>query len=338
MEGNIIEMISQSFREVNRVGSLISFFLGFLISGLFFVWLRSLLKSHRKTVIEIPIAKKIHSPLVVKPKIEPAQYEAIQDIITDFKKIEKTAQAVPAYILERYSEFFLHSMKRLQLNRKNQQEIQNTYPLLVGYHAECEIFKNEKLFLFETEVRERTPEGIVLQYAPNLQFVIEKGDEIIVAYTVDRFHFRGKTRVVQLRSDDMFVIAPLKKIYLSAERRYERLPIGVVSLLRDIRQKDPVQVLLMDLSWEGCRIRGPKLDKKTVYYLTIPLENGNVQLECVISREILRTENDWVYSLAFLYLPYEVREKLMHFLKEKALEIKLATMHPVPGITEKKPQ
>ncbi len=338
MEGNIIEMISQSFREVNRVGSLISFFIGFLFSTLLFVWIRSLLKSYKKAIIDIPIAKQIHSPLIVKPKIDPAQYEAIQDIITDFKKVEKTAQAVPAYIFERYSEFFLHSMKRLQITKKHQRELQRIYPLLVGYHAECEIFKNERLFLFETEVKERIPEGIVLQYAPNLQFVIEKGDEIVVAYTVDRFHFRGKTRVVQLKGDNMFVIAPLKTIYLSAERRYERLPFGIVVFLRDIRQKDPFKVLLMDLSWEGCRVRGPKLDKKTVYYLTIPLANGNIQLECLASREILRTENDWVYSLAFLYLPYEVREKLMHLLKEKAVEIKLATMHPVSGITDKKPE
>ncbi|MFN4217166.1 MAG: PilZ domain-containing protein [Brevinematales bacterium] len=332
MDDNIIRMISESFQTINRVGSLVGFLIGFALCGLIFVWFRELIKRYHKTVIEIPVMKRIRSPLVVKPKISPAQYEVIQDLITDFKKVEKTAQAVPAYVLERYSEFFLHSLKRLQVNKQRERELKRIYPLLVGYHVECEMVKDGKFYLFETEVKEKVPSGVVLRYVPTLQFVIDKGDEMVIAYTVERFHFRGKVKVLEVRLNDTFVISLPREIYLSAERRYERLPFGIAVFLRDIRQEQPTKVLLMDLSWEGCRIRGPRLDKKAVYYLLIPREGGNIQLECVVGRELLRREDEYVYSLSFLYLPYEVRQELMRLLKEKALEIKLATTHPVSGM------
>jgi len=336
MENNIIEMLSQSFQQIDRMGSLFGFFVGVGLSALFFVWIRDVLKKYRTTVIEIPLVKPTRAPLVAKPKLSPAQYEAIQDMITDFKKIEKTAQAVPAYVLERYSEFFLHSLRRLQTKRAHERELTRVYPLLIGYQVECEIARDEGFYLFETEVVDKTERGVVLRYVNTLQFVIEKGDEMIVAYTVERFHFRGKTRVLEVKKNDTFVIAPLTTVYLSAERRYERLPFGIEVALRDIRQSTPLRVWLIDLSWEGCSIRGPKLDKKTVYYLMIPGEGGRIQLECIVGRELLRQENEYVYSLFFLYLPYQVRQQLVHLLKEKALEIKLATTHPVPGVSPKK--
>lgn len=333
MDGNIIEIISGSFQRIDRVGSLVGFLLGFALSGLVFLWFRDVLRKYRKTVIEIPVMKKMHSPLMVKPRISFAQYEAIQDLITDFKKVEKSAQAVPAYVLERYSEFFLHSLKRLQVNKRHEKELKRIYPLLVGYRVECEVMKDGKFYLFETEVKGKVPLGVVLRYVTTLQFVIEKGDEMVIAYTVERFHFRGKVRVLEVHLNDTFVISLPREIYLSAERRYERLPFGIEVSLCDIRQPQPMKALLMDLSWEGCRIRSSRLDKKAVYYLMIPRKGGNIQLECVVGRELLRQENEYVYSLSFLYLSYEVRQELMRLLKEKALEIKLATTHPVSSLS-----
>lgn len=337
MDGNIIQMISQSFQEMNRVGSLVGFLVGFALSAVLFLWVRELLKRYKKMVIEIPVMRKIRSQLVVKPRLDPVQYEAIQELITDFKKVEKVAQAVPAYVLEKYSEFFLHSMKRLEGRKHSERELVRTYPLLLDYQIECEIFKNDQLFIFETEVLERTSEGVRLRYVNTLQFVVEKGDEMVVAYTVERFHFRGMVQVLGVRGDDSFVISHPKKVYLSAERRYERLPFGVMVYIRDIRQKQPQKALLMDLSWEGCRVRSARLDKKAVYYLMIPYNQDTIQLECMVGRELLRQESEFVYSLQFLYLPYEVRQKLMHLLKEKALEIKLASTHPIPVSSNEHP-
>jgi len=335
MENNIIEILSQSFQSVNRVGTLVGFLVAFILSGLVFLWLRDLLMRYKKTVIEIPLVKRVYSPLTVKPKLDPLLYEKIQDLITDFKKVEKSAQAVPAYVLERYSEFFLHSLKRLE-GKKHSRALRVAYPILVGYQVECEVFKNDRLFIFETEVLQRSGGTLVLRNISTLQFVLEKGDEMVVAYTVERYHFRGRVRVLQVLEDESFVISQPKEVYLSAERRYERLPFGIVAMLRDIREKTSKKILLMDLSWEGCRVRCSRLDKRVVYYLYLPVAPERMlQMECVVGRELLREGEEYVYSLQFLYLSYEARQELMRVLKEKALEIKLASTYPVGSSGEK---
>ena len=246
------------------------------------------------------------------------QQKAIYDLIDEFRHKEPSAQAVPAAVLEKYSEFFFENVALLKSNRSAARKfVAANFPLKPGAHIELDFDTEGQTLLIRSTVEAADEHMVVVPYSDAPPHFLHKGTHLLLNYSSGKHFLQGNSTVLGIKPGRLIVVAP-SEVVLTNERRYSRVVLkdihGAVHDTTGQRQ----DVAVMDVSLEGARVESDQaLDAGRLYQLSFPVAGfGTIgPMECVVSKVFTTGSGQNQAGLAFLYLDVATRAKLIAFMK-----------------------
>jgi hypothetical protein len=290
--------------------------------------------------------KEYQASLALKPRLpgenalpkheqefNPAQKRSIFNIITEFKKKEIMAAAIPDSILERYSEYFYNNIKRVKISDRISKSIQQKiFPVPENSSMEIEMYHNNQLHVFNKKVFVSSNSALVTEVIDNISNQEMKGKTVNVCYTVNNQFICGESKVGKIYENGRMVLSYPKNLIISNERRFSRVPVNDIDgyIVPANNQDIPeARIVLKDISLEGMKVRSlSNLTKNVVYKIrfedhTFDTDYAFENLECIVSKILVEASDVFEYGMSFIYLDLENRSKLSKYLKDLVNRIKV---------------
>lgn len=265
-----------------------------------------------------------------------AQIKAVYDIISDFKRKEILAEAIPVSVLEHFAEYFYRNMDRLNISKSMAKIFSpSLFPLPADTPVEIELVHNNKLYIFEKNVVERTDKKILVHKIDSLSELSGEGKTVTVSYISNKIYIQGESRILKVNDRDMLVLSYPRNLVISKERRFSRVPVQkeVNAFLTQALhpETEKIKARIKDISMEGLRIETGSILKKNVIYL-IGFEDKHFEtpyvfenFECTVTKSMISDQNLFEYGLAFVYINLTNRTKLANYINEWVNPFKIGT-------------
>jgi len=246
------------------------------------------------------------------------QQKAIYDLIDEFHRKEPSAQAVPAAVLEKYSEFFYQNLKLLKTNRGAARKfVAANFPLKQGTSVELDFDVQGQTLVIRSAVEAVSEKAVAVPYSDADPHLLRKGTHLLLNYSSGKNFLQGNSTVLDVKPGRLVVVAP-REVVLTNERRYSRVALrNIGGTVQDTKgQKQPAQI--RDISLEGARVETEEpLDTGLIYQLVFPVQGfGTIgPLECAVAKVFSTGSGHHQAGLAFLYLDVTSRAKLTALMK-----------------------
>ncbi len=316
-------------------GNITAFLIALISMSLFFVILFYFYKAYQnhlneKRLLE-PADSVFKAPPSHKSGFNPAQKKIINTLISDFKKREMIASAIPSSVLERFSEFFYQRLDELRISNKAAQRLaKKIYPIVEDSKIEIEINENNRLYVLERSALAASDKSVVVKNITGIPVPLKKGVPLNICYTSNNMFICGESSVVNFLTSNRTILSYPKNLKISQERLYSRIPVDNISgtlLALHTEGDSPIEVVVKDISLEGARIRSSTgLKRKETYRLSftdMSLEKMYIfeNLECVVSKSFMMENSLFEYGMSFIYLDMQTRKNLFDYFQTLALRI-----------------
>lgn len=284
---------------------------------------------------QIILNPALQLPKLIKRKssvFNPAQKKVVYDIITEFKRFEIIAEAIPESVLERFSEYFFERQNRLRISPAlSNKLISKMYPIVTGQIVEMELIIDNKLTIIPRNVLQMNERAIVVQSIDDLTIVIQKGMPITICYSLKNHFLTGESQVDNILTNNRLVLAYPKNLQVTNERRFSRAPLDKINgSLVPVQSKEEAAIVaeIKDISLEGARVRANTMLKKNQVYRLSFADNkqerpfGFQNFECVVSQSFIIQQGLYEYGLSFVYLGLDKRAKLTEYIQTLVKRLK----------------
>jgi hypothetical protein len=256
------------------------------------------------------------------------QKKIVYDIITEFKRKEMVAATVPDSVYERYSEYLFGQIGRLDIDARVSEKLApKIFPVVPGTVMELETVHLGELFVFERTALVVNERAIVIANIDSPRGVLTERRRLHVRYAAKNKFISGETKVLYFQPTGKAVIAYPKKLVVSDERRFVRMPLrNVRCRVTRLDTGDSYDGQIVDINIDGAKIRVPNsLRINRMYCIRFDaIVNSRTysfdDLNCFISKTFFLKEGLFEYGMEFAYVDFKAHELLNSFLSALSKE------------------